>query len=81
MGPENERRIPVALPVLMIAGELDPVGRKGAAVRELADRYRALGLRDVQVTLYPGARHELLNETNRDEVVRDVIGWIDARLR
>ena len=75
----NERRIPHDLPVLMISGEHDPVGRETAAVVELAERYRALGLRDVQVRLYPGARHELLNEINRDEVVRDVIAWLDAR--
>ena len=46
----------------------------------LAERYRALGLRDVQVTFYPGGRHEMLNETNRDEVVRDVIAWLDAHV-
>ena len=78
--PANERRIPHDLPVLMIAGARDPVGRATAGVHELAERYRALGLRDVEVRVYPDARHELLNETNRDEVVRDVLGWLDARL-
>jgi alpha-beta hydrolase superfamily lysophospholipase len=77
----GERRIPRDLPVLMIAGERDPVGRATAGVVELAERYRALGLRDVEVRVYPDARHELLNETNRDEVVRDVIAWLDVRLR
>ncbi|MDQ6942401.1 MAG: lysophospholipase [Candidatus Eremiobacteraeota bacterium] len=76
----NERRIPVALPVLFFSGALDPVGANTRAVTALAERYRALGLRDVQVTFYPGARHETLNETNRDEVVRDVMAWLDARV-
>jgi alpha-beta hydrolase superfamily lysophospholipase len=76
--PQNERRLPAALPVLLFAGELDPVGRKTVAVTQLAERYRALGLRDVQTKFYPGARHETLNETNRDEVVRDVAAWLDA---
>ncbi len=58
----------------------DPVGANTRAVTALAERYRALGLRDVQVTFYPGARHEMLNETNRDEVVRDVLAWLDAHV-
>ncbi len=77
---ENERRLPRELPVLMISGDRDPVGRSGAAVNELAARYRAFGLLDVDVRLYAEARHELLNEVNRDEVVRDVVAWLDARL-
>ena len=75
---ENERRIPSALPILMFSGERDPVGRNTAGVRELAERYRSLGLRDVQVTFYPDARHETLNEANRDEVQRDVVAWLEA---
>ncbi len=78
--PDNERRIPTALPVLLFSGELDPVGANTRAVKALAERYRALGLRDVQVAFYPGARHEMLNETNRDEVVRDVLAWLDAHV-
>ena len=78
--PENERGIPAGLPVLMFAGELDPVGRNTAGVRELAERYRTLGLRDVEVRFYPEGRHEMLNETNREDVQRDVIAWLDAHL-
>src|ERR1700681_45334 len=78
--PQNESLIPAALPVLLFSGELDPVGAKTRAVTALAERYRALGLRDVQVTFYAGARHETLNETNRDEVVRDVLAWLDAHV-
>jgi alpha-beta hydrolase superfamily lysophospholipase len=76
--PANERRIPVVLPVLLFSGALDPVGANTRSVTALAERYRALGLRDVQVTFYPGARHETLNETNRDEVVGDVLAWLDT---
>lgn len=78
--PENERRVPVALPVLLFSGERDPVGANTRSVKALAERYRALGLRDVQVVFYPDARHEMLNETNRDEVVRDVLAWLDAHV-
>jgi len=76
----NERLIPIALPVLLFSGARDPVGGNTRAVAALAERYRALGLRDVQVTFYPDARHEMLNETNRDEVVRDVFAWLDVRV-
>ena len=41
---------------------------------------RKVGVRDVTTTIYPEARHELLNETNRDEVTADVIAWLDAHL-
>ncbi len=75
--PANEARLPPELPVLLFAGERDPVGENTAGVRALAARYQALGLRDVRTIFYPGGRHEMLNETNRDEVVRDVLGWLD----
>jgi alpha-beta hydrolase superfamily lysophospholipase len=76
--PANERSIPVTLPVLFFSGARDPVGGNTRAVTALAERYRALGLRDVQVMFYPDARHEMLNETNRDEVVRDVVAWLST---
>jgi alpha-beta hydrolase superfamily lysophospholipase len=77
--PANERRIPVTLPVLFFSGARDPVGGNMRAVTALAERYRALGVRDVQVTFSPDGRHEMLNETNRDEVVHDVVAWLDQR--
>ena len=43
----------------------------------IADRYRAAGVEDVTVRLYPGARHETLNETNRNEVTADLVDWLD----
>jgi alpha-beta hydrolase superfamily lysophospholipase len=73
----NEAQLSVNLPVLLFAGDRDPVGRNGAGVTELTDRYRHLGVRDVRETLYPQARHETLNEINRDEVTADVLGWLD----
>jgi alpha-beta hydrolase superfamily lysophospholipase len=68
--------IPDDLPILIIAGDADPVGRGGEGVRELTARYRKVDL-DVTEILYPGARHEVLNETNRDEVHRDLLAWLD----
>jgi alpha-beta hydrolase superfamily lysophospholipase len=76
--PENERRIPRALPVLVVCGADDPAGGNGAAVTPLVDRYRALGIADLTARFYAGARHELLNETNREEVQRDLLAWLEA---
>ena len=68
------------LPLYIAAGELDPVNANLALLNVLVDRYRAAGLTDVTVRTYPGARHEILNETNRDEVVASIIDWIDQVL-
>jgi len=73
-------RIPKELPIYIFAGDRDPVGRQGKGIKQLVDMYRKLGLRDVAWTLYPGGRHEMLNEINRDEVMRHVVEWLDRKL-
>jgi alpha-beta hydrolase superfamily lysophospholipase len=79
--PVQLARIRPDLPVLVLSGDRDPVGGPGAGnVTALAERYRAAGLTDVTVTLYHEARHEVFNETNRDEVTGDLIGWLEAHL-
>jgi len=75
--PANERLVPNDLPILLITGEQDPVSEGGSTVRELEARYRANGVADVRGLYYAGARHELLNETNRDAVQDDVLQWLD----
>lgn len=76
--PAREARIPKTLPVLVIQGSLDPVGGNLKRTQALLDRYQALGLTRVSHKYYDGARHEVLNETNRDEVTRDVLSWLKA---
>jgi alpha-beta hydrolase superfamily lysophospholipase len=65
------------LPILLVSGTDDPIAGGGAAVELVASRYREAGVASVTVTLYPGARHELLNETNRDEVTAEIIAFLD----
>jgi alpha-beta hydrolase superfamily lysophospholipase len=73
------RGIPDGLPVLLLAGRRDPVGGEDAAqVTALAGLLRERGL-DVDEHLYADARHEVFNETNRDEVTGDLLTWLDAR--
>lgn len=71
--------IPPALPIFVLNGADDPIGGEAGGAA-LVEHYRAQGLVDVAFRAYPGARHELLNETNRDEVGADILAWIDARL-
>jgi alpha-beta hydrolase superfamily lysophospholipase len=68
------------LPLLVASGRDDPLAGGGQLVEVLGQRYRDAGLADVTVRLYDGARHEILNETNRDEVTADVMAWLDAHL-
>jgi alpha-beta hydrolase superfamily lysophospholipase len=75
--PERLAGIRADLPILLVSGTDDPLAGGGAAVELVAQRYRDAGVRDVQAILYPGARHELLNETNRDEVTADVLAFLD----
>ena len=75
--PAQVAAIRASLPLYIAVGEADPVNGGLALLTPLADRYRAAGLTDVTVRTYPGARHEILNETNRDEIIAELITWID----
>jgi alpha-beta hydrolase superfamily lysophospholipase len=66
------------LPILIASGQDDPLSGGGQLVGALAQRYRDAGVKDVTLTVYPGARHEIFNETNRDEITADVIAWLAA---
>ncbi|HQR80313.1 MAG TPA: alpha/beta hydrolase [Actinomycetota bacterium] len=67
------------LPLLIASGSDDPLAGGGQLVELLAQRYRDAGLADVTLKVYDEARHEIFNETNRDEVTADVVGWLQAR--
>lgn len=69
------------LPILLIAGDKDPVGANGKGVQAVGAQYEKVGVSDVTVILYPGARHELLNETNRDEVTEGILSWLAEHLQ
>lgn len=67
------------LPVYIFAGSEDPVGGT-AGMAKLVEHYEEAGLTAVQHRLYEGGRHEMLNETNRDEVTGHLLGWLGAQL-
>jgi alpha-beta hydrolase superfamily lysophospholipase len=67
---------PKSLPTLVVSGEADPVGDYGRGVRFVYERLKESGVKKVDLLLYPDARHELFNETNRDEVMSDISAWL-----
>lgn len=68
------------LPLLILSGDMDPVGTYGKGVEKSAETYKSLGF-DTQVKLYKEGRHEMLNETNRSEVFGDIVAWLDAHVK
>ena len=75
---EQLSRIPKDLPIRLMAGSLDPVGRNGAGVRQLGDAYRNAGLRHVSTAFYDDARHELFHESNRQDIFTELVGWLTS---
>jgi alpha-beta hydrolase superfamily lysophospholipase len=73
--PDRLARIPKTLPIYIFRGSRDPVGGN---IGQLLTAFRTAGLRAVTYKEYPDARHETLNEANRDEVTKDLIAWLNA---
>ena len=73
-------KLPKDVPVLVISGEDDPVGNYGKGVRTVAQRLTGAGV-PTQLKLYPGDRHEILNEVDRDAVTADILTWIEGILK
>jgi alpha-beta hydrolase superfamily lysophospholipase len=74
----NERNIPIELPIYLFSGSMDPVSKFTKTVDALVERYKKYGIKDVTYKYYKEARHETLNETNRSEVMNDLLIWLDA---
>ena len=67
------------LPVLIMSGEKDPLHGNGALLDSLVAKFHDAGLTQLQKKIYPDARHEMLNEINRDEVMEDIVSWLKAQ--
>ena len=70
-------QIPKNLPILIISGSEDPVGKMGKSLWPVAEQFNEIGLLDVAVVIMEGKRHELLNEVNNQEVYDTVLNWIE----
>lgn len=78
--PDKLSALPAELPIYMFSGDSDPVGAMGKGVQRVHDELRAAGAENLTLRLYPGGRHEMFNEINRDEVIGDLVAWLDGQL-
>lgn len=77
---QNLAKIDKNKPIALFSGEKDPVGGQGKLVKKLYEQYKDLGVKDLTIKLYPDARHEILNEVNRDEVYADFLDRINEMI-
>lgn len=75
---KNLARMDKNTPVVLLSGEADPVGAMGKGVKKVYGFFRDAGCRDVTMKLYPEARHEILNETNKEEAYADILSWLEG---
>lgn len=75
--PARQAHIPKQMPIYVVAGTHDPVSANGKGLEQLLSAYHSAGLQRVACRFYPEARHELFNETNREEVTRELLAWLD----
>ena len=78
--PQWAQKVDKRLPVSLFSGAMDPVGDYGSGVRTVYEMLKRAGVQDLELHLYDGARHEVLNETNRGQVYQDILSWCDARI-
>lgn len=76
LSKKNLEKVPVGLPLLFVSGAEDPVGDYGKGVMAAKNALAAAGVVDIEMKLYPGLRHEILNEKERDEVKEDIYNWL-----
>jgi alpha-beta hydrolase superfamily lysophospholipase len=76
--PQNLANIRYDLPCLFVAGTRDPINRNMEGLYELQRLWNEAGLKRIDTLYYKDGRHEMLNETNRDEVTADIIGWLNS---
>jgi alpha-beta hydrolase superfamily lysophospholipase len=75
--PQTLKRIATNLPLLILGGTQDPVGMMGKGLPKLASLYKSIGQNKVTLKMYENARHEILNETNHQQVYNDIINWLN----
>lgn len=78
---ENVGKVPKELPMFFVSGADDPVGDLGEGVKKVYDMYKDAGLTDITYKLYENDRHEILNETDRDQVASDIAAWLNVRVK
>ena len=78
--PKNIGQMNRDAPVYFLSGADDPVGDWSAGVERAYKAFCKAGMKDVMIRLYPGGRHEMLNETNYEDVQKDILDWLNAHI-
>jgi alpha-beta hydrolase superfamily lysophospholipase len=73
--------MPKDLPVLFVSGEEDPVGNYGKGVKKAYESFEKAGMKRISLKLYPGDRHELLNEKDREQVWEELLRFVEERIQ
>ncbi|HEY5123565.1 MAG TPA: alpha/beta hydrolase, partial [Ignavibacteria bacterium] len=73
---KNINNTPKDLPVLIISGDKDPVGNNGKGVTEVYNKFKKAGVKNLTLKLFADGRHEMLNETNKNEVYQFILDWL-----
>lgn len=79
--PKWAKKVPKKLPILLMSGQDDPVGQKGRGVKKVFDMLSDAGVEDIDMILYPGGRHEILNDIDRDKVMRDILLFLEKNTK
>ena len=77
----NINKMPKDKPIYFMSGEDDPVGDYGKGVKKAYECFKKAGLTDLMIRLYPTGRHEMLNETNKDQVYQDILNWLNDKVK
>lgn len=78
---KNVNLIPKDLPIYIFSGEKDPVGNNTKGVMRLIESFKKAGLKNIKYKFYKDGRHEMLNDINRDEVIKNIINWINIIIK
>lgn len=78
--PKNMAKMNKKMPVYFMSGADDPVGEMGKGVTRAYNAFLKAGMEDVFMRLYPGGRHEMLNESCKDQVYKDILDWVDSKI-
>lgn len=68
--------VPKELPIILLSGDMDPVGDFGEGIRHVFKQLQLSGVKDLSLRLYPGFRHEILNEPGKEKIYQDILNWL-----
>ncbi len=67
-------------PILFFSGDMDPVGNYGKGPKEVIEKMKLSGIKDIELTIYENGRHEMLNEVNKEEVYQMIVSWLNKKI-